>query len=212
MSNLVSKDYLQVMTSYYGIIPDSMLKSLNNNLPEKMIVPFTDHQVREKCTEFNGKMEKIISYGLTSYGYDIRPARNFKIYSNINSTINDPKNINDKNFIELEGDSILIPPNSYALCRSLEEFNLPRDITGIAVGKSTYARSGILVNITPLEAGWKGFLTIEIANCSSLPAKIYSEEGICQIIFYKGIPCEVSYMDRQGKYQNQRDEITLPRL
>ncbi len=201
------------MINYYGIIPDTMLDSLNNNMPEKMITPFINKQVREKQNPFNNKMEKIISYGLTSYGYDIRPARDFKVYCNINSTINDPKCLNEDNFIEFKDvDSILIPPNSYALCRSIEEFDLPRDITGIAVGKSTLARAGVIANLTPLEAGWKGFLTIEIANGSTLPAKIYAEEGICQIIFHKGLPCEVSYMDRAGKYQGQSAEITLPRL
>jgi dCTP deaminase len=193
---------------YYGPLPDSMLTLLDKALPEdqKMIKPFISNQVRE----INGK--KVISYGVSSYGYDIRVAQHFKIYSNINSQINDPKATTDKNFIELAGESVLIPPNSYALCRSVEEFDLPRDVTGIALGKSTYARSGIVCNITPLEAGWKGFLTIEIANCSQLPAKVYANEGICQIIFFKGIGCSTSYMDRAGKYQNQPASIILPRL
>lgn len=167
-----------------------------------MINPFTESQIREG----------VISYGLSSYGYDIRVADEFKIFTNINSTIIDPKGLEEKNFVDYTGDSCLIPPNSFILARSIEYLRIPRDILVICLGKSTYARCGIIVTITPLEPEWEGFVTIEISNTTSLPAKIYANEGIAQLIFLQADEqCEISYKDKAGKYQGQRG-ITLSRL
>lgn len=167
-----------------------------------MISPFVDRQVREG----------VISYGLSSYGYDIRVAGEYRIFTNLNSVVVDPKAIRPESMVEYRGDVCIIPPNSFALARSMEYFRLPENVTGLCVGKSTYARCGIVVNITPLEAGWEGHLTIEISNTTPLPAKIYSGEGIAQILFFEGDePCEVSYAQRKGKYQSQVG-ITLPRI
>lgn len=210
MSNLTLSELFSdgVYKNYYGIINDHMFKLIYESLPndKKIVDPYCSTLVREK----NGN--KIISYGQSSFGYDIRVAPEFKIYSNINSAINDPKKITNDHFYDIYKDEVIIPPNSYVLCRSIERFDLPKDVTAIAVGKSTYARAGIIANLTPLEAGWCGFLTIELANCSPLPAKIYANEGICQILFFKGIPCDISYEDRKGKYQNQNASIHLPKL
>ncbi len=166
-----------------------------------MITPFESKQIR------NGN----ISFGLSSFGYDIRVGKEYKIFTNINNTIVDPKNFDQKSFIDFKGDCCIIPPNSFALAKSLEYFKIPEDIIGIAVGKSTYARCGIVTNVTPLEPGWEGYLTIEISNTTPLPAKIYSQEGIIQVIFLKGKKPRVSYKDRKGKYQKQK-EITLPKV
>jgi dCTP deaminase len=167
-----------------------------------MIEPFEDRLVREG----------VISYGLSSMGYDIRIADEFKIFTNINTTVVDPKHFDPRSFIDLQSDSCIIPPNSFALGRSLEYFRIPRTVLGICIGKSTYARCGIVVNITPLECEWEGHLTIEISNTTPLPAKIYSNEGIAQVIFLESEQvCEVSYADRGGKYQFQRG-ITIPRV
>ncbi len=167
-----------------------------------MINPFIESQIREGA----------ISYGLSSYGYDIRVADEFKIFTNINSTIIDPKGLKEKNFVDYRGDSCLIPPNSFILARSIEYLKIPRDILVICLGKSTYARCGIIVTITPLEPEWEGFVTIEISNTTSLPAKIYANEGIAQLIFLQADEqCEISYKDKAGKYQGQRG-ITLSRL
>lgn len=167
-----------------------------------MINPFTESQIREG----------VISYGLSSYGYDIRVADEFKIFTNINSTIIDPKGLEEKNFVDYTGDSCLIPPNSFILARSIEYLRIPRDILVICLGKSTYARCGIIVTITPLEPEWEGFVTIEISNTTSLPARIYANEGIAQLIFLQADEqCEISYKDKAGKYQGQRG-ITLSRL
>ncbi|MBE3577867.1 MAG: dCTP deaminase [Limnochordales bacterium] len=167
-----------------------------------MISPFVDHQVREG----------VISYGLSSYGYDIRVADEYRIFTNLNSVVVDPKAIRPESMVEFKGEVCIIPPNSFALARSMEYFRIPENVTGLCVGKSTYARCGIVVNITPLEAGWEGHLTIEISNTTPLPAKIYSGEGIAQILFFEGDePCEVSYAKRKGKYQKQLG-ITLPRI
>lgn len=166
-----------------------------------MIVPFVESNVRV----VEGK--PVVSYGLSSYGYDIRLAREFKIFSNAHCAIVDPKNFDPKAMVDVEvpagGMPVLIPPNSFALARSFETFAMPRDVTGLCVGKSTYARCGIIVNITPLEAGWRGVLTIEISNTTPLPAKVYAGEGIAQVLFFRGEPCAVSYADRKGKYQDQ---------
>ncbi|MGH8072276.1 MAG: dCTP deaminase [Candidatus Entotheonellia bacterium] len=168
----------------------------------QMIDPFEDHLVREGA----------ISYGLSSMGYDLRIANEFKIFTNINTTVVDPKRFDPRSFVDVTGESCIIPPNSFALGRSLEYFRLPRTVLGLCIGKSTYARCGIVVNMTPLECEWEGHLTIEISNTTPLPAKIYSNEGIAQVIFLESAQvCEVSYADRGGKYQFQRG-ITIPRV
>ena len=171
-----------------------------------MIEPFEPRQVRE----VDGR--KIVSYGTSSYGYDIRCSREFKIFTNINSTIVDPKAFDAGSFVDFTGDVCIIPPNSFALARTVEYFRVPRDVLVICLGKSTYARCGIIVNVTPLEPGWEGHVTLEFSNTTPLPAKIYANEGACQFLFLQGNePCETSYADRAGKYMGQRG-VTLPRL
>jgi dCTP deaminase len=168
----------------------------------KMIEPFSEKQVREG----------VISYGLSSYGYDLRVSNEFKIFTNVNSAIIDPKNFDERSFVSVEADSIIVPPNSFALARSVEYFRIPRDVLTICVGKSTYARCGIIVNVTPFEPEWEGFVTLEISNTTPLPARIYANEGLCQILFFQSDEvCEVSYGDRKGKYQKQQG-IVLPKL
>ena len=167
-----------------------------------MIKPFVDRQVRND----------VISYGLSSYGYDIRIADEFKIFTNLNSTIVDPKNFDAKSFVDFKGTVCLIPPNSFALGRTIEYFKIPRNTMTICVGKSTYARCGIITNVTPLEPGWEGYLTLEISNTTPLPAKIYSNEGIAQILFFESDEqCDFSYADKKGKYQAQTG-VTLPKV
>ncbi len=167
-----------------------------------MIEPFEENLVRKG----------VISYGLSSYGYDLRIADEFKIFTNVASTIVDPKNFDERSFVSVKGDYCIIPPNSFALGRSVEYFRIPRDVIGICLGKSTYARCGIIVNVTPLEPCWEGYLTVEISNTTPLPAKIYAGEGIAQIIFIKGNEeCEISYKDRKGKYMYQPG-IVIPKV
>ncbi len=167
-----------------------------------MIEPFCPDQVRSG----------VISYGVSSYGYDMRIADEFKIFTNINATVVDPKNFDPKSFVDFKGEVCIIPPNSFVLGYSVEYFRIPRDVIVICLGKSTYARCGLVVNVTPLEPEWEGHVTIEISNTTPLPARIYANEGIAQLIFLKGIePCEKSYADKTGKYQSQRG-ITLPRV
>jgi dCTP deaminase len=167
-----------------------------------MIEPFADDQVRDG----------VISYGVSSYGYDMRVAREFKIFTNALSAIVDPKAFDPKSFVEFEGDVCVIPPNSFALARSVEYFRIPRDVITICVGKSTYARCGVITNVTPFEPEWEGFVTLEISNTTPLPARIYANEGIAQVLFLGGDePCERSYADKKGKYQKQVG-VTLPRL
>src|SRR5881409_328103 len=169
-----------------------------------MIEPFADRQVRSG----------VISYGVSSYGYDMRVAPEFKIFTNVLSSVVDPKNFDRNSFVEFEGDVCIVPPNSFALARSVEYFRIPRDILTITVGKSTYARCGIITNVTPFEPEWEGFVTLEISNTTPLPAKIYANEGIAQVLFFtadEGDETEVSYKDKKGKYQAQRG-ITLPKL
>jgi dCTP deaminase len=167
-----------------------------------MIEPFEENLVRKG----------VISYGLSSYGYDFRIADEFKIFTNVASTIVDPKNFDERSFVSVKGDYCIIPPNSFVLGRSVEYFRIPRDVIGICLGKSTYARCGIIVNVTPLEPGWEGFLTVEISNTTPLPAKIYAWEGIAQVIFIKGNEeCEISYKDRKGKYMYQPG-IVIPKV
>jgi dCTP deaminase len=168
----------------------------------RMIEPFSDRQVREG----------VISYGVSSYGYDVRIARDFKIFTNINSTIVDPKNFDSRSFVDFEGDVCVIPPNSFALARTVEYFRIPRNVIVIALGKSTYARCGIILNVTPLEPEWEGIVTLEVSNTTPLPAKIYANEGIAQMLFFESDEaCEVSYADKKGKYQGQK-ALTLPKL
>lgn len=153
--------------------------------------------------------EKIISYGTSSYGYDIRCADEFKIFTNVNSAVVDPKNFDDKSFVDFKGDCCIIPPNSFALARTMEYFRIPRDVLTICLGKSTYARCGIVVNVTPFEPEWEGYVTLEFSNTTPLPAKIYAGEGCAQVLFFQGDePCEVSYKDRGGKYQGQTGVVT----
>ncbi len=167
-----------------------------------MIDPFEDRQVRE------GK----ISYGVSSYGYDIRIAGEFKIFTNVNSTIVDPKNFDERSLVSVEGDHCIIPPNSFALARTVEYFRIPRQVLTVCVGKSTYARCGIIVNVTPFEPEWEGYVTLEVSNTTPLPAKIYANEGIAQVLFFESDEeCEVSYADKKGKYQKQKG-LTLPKL
>ncbi len=169
-----------------------------------MIEPFVDGQVKE----VNG--EKVISFGLSSYGYDLRVADEFKIFTNLNNSIVDPKNFSNSAFVDVEADCCIVPPNSFALARSVEYFRIPRNVLTICIGKSTYARCGIIVNVTPFEPEWEGYVTLEISNTTPLPAKIYANEGLAQVLFYEGAEmCETSYADRGGKYMKQ-ENITLP--
>ena len=171
-------------------------------LEHRMIEPFEDRQVRSG----------VISYGLSSYGYDIRVANEFKVFTNINSTVVDPKNFDARSFVDVKADVCIIPPNSFALAETVEVFSIPRDVLAICVGKSTYARCGIIVNVTPFEPEWEGHVTIEISNTTPLPAKIYANEGIAQVLFFQSDEvCEVSYKDKKGKYQAQRG-VTLPKI
>lgn len=171
-------------------------------LEHGMIEPFQDSQVREG----------VISYGVSSYGYDMRVADDFRIFTNVNSTIVDPKRFDNKSLVEFSGAVCIVPPNSFALARSVEYFRIPRSVLTICVGKSTYARCGIIVNVTPFEPEWEGFVTLEISNTTPLPAKIYANEGLCQVVFFESDePCEVSYRDKKGKYQSQQG-IVLPKI
>jgi dCTP deaminase len=168
----------------------------------QMIVPFSERQIKKGN----------VSYGLSSYGYDIRVADEFKVFTNVNTTIVDPKKFDPKSLVDVKGEFCLIPPNSFVLARTVEYFRIPRNILTICLGKSTYARCGIIVNVTPFEPEWEGYATLEISNTTPLPAKIYANEGIAQIIFLEADEiCEVSYKDKKGKYQAQK-KITLPKL
>lgn len=169
-----------------------------------MIEPFVDHLVREV------EGEKIVSYGLSSYGYDLRVSDQFKVFTNINNSIVDPKAFSSSAFVDVVADECIIPPNSFALARSVEYFRIPRNVLTLCIGKSTYARCGIIVNVTPFEPEWEGYVTLEISNTTPLPAKIYAFEGLAQVLFLEAAEsCEVSYADRGGKYMRQT-EITLP--
>jgi len=171
-------------------------------LEHEMIKPFTEGQ----CTD------GAVSYGLSSYGYDIRVSDEFKIFTNINNSIIDPKRFDDRSFVDFKGAVCVIPANSFALARSFEYMRIPRDTLAVCLGKSTYARCGIIINVTPLEPEWEGHITLEISNTTTLPARIYANEGIAQLLFFQGDEmCAISYKDRKGKYQSQRG-ITLPRM
>ena len=183
-----------------GIKADRWIKRMA--LEHGMIEPFVDDQVRAG----------VVSYGVSSYGYDIRVADEFKVFTNINSTVIDPKNFDPASFVDIKTDVCIVPPNSFALARTIEYFRIPRDILTICLGKSTYARCGIIVNVTPFEPEWEGFVTLEISNTTPLPAKIYANEGIAQVLFFQSDEaCEISYKDKKGKYQAQRG-VTLPKI
>ncbi len=173
-------------------------------LEHGMIEPFAAQQVRDG----------VISFGVSSYGYDMRVADEFRIFTNVHSPVVDPKHFDDKSFVLHHGDVCIVPPNSFALARSVEYFRIPRDTLSVCVGKSTYARCGIITNVTPFEPEWEGFVTLEISNTTPLPAKIYANEGIAQVLFFEADSddiCETSYADRRGKYQAQRG-VTLPKI
>jgi dCTP deaminase len=171
-----------------------------------LIEPFEPGQVR---TSERG--ERVISYGTSSYGYDVRCARKFKVFTNINSTIVDPKRFDEKSFVDVEADVCIIPPNSFALAHTVEYFRIPRNVLTVCLGKSTYARCGIIVNVTPLEPEWEGHVTLEFSNTTPLPARIYANEGVAQMLFFESDEvCGTSYADRDGKYQGQRG-VTLPK-
>ncbi|MCB8968517.1 MAG: dCTP deaminase [Chloroflexota bacterium] len=167
-----------------------------------MIEPFVDGQIREG----------VISYGLSSYGYDIRVTDEFKIFTNVHSAVVDPKHFNPQSFIDFKGDVCVIPPNSFVLAQTVEYFRIPRDVITVCLGKSTYARCGLIVNVTPFEPEWEGYVTLEISNTTPLPARVYANEGIAQVLFFQSDEiCETSYADRKGKYQGQQT-IVLPRI
>ena len=183
-----------------GIKADKWIKRMAKE--HRMIEPFVESQSRAG----------VVSYGVSSYGYDIRVADEFKVFTNIYNTLVDPKDFDPKSFVDIKADVCIIPPNSFALARTIEYFRIPRDILTICLGKSTYARCGIIVNVTPFEPEWEGHVTIEISNTTPLPAKIYANEGIAQVLFFQGDePCEVSYRDKKGKYQAQTG-VTLPKI
>lgn len=169
---------------------------------QRMIEPFVDDQVRKD----------VISFGLSSYGYDIRVTDEFKIFTNVHSAIVDPKHFNPRSFIDFKGEVCIIPPNSFVLARTVEYFRIPRNVLTLCIGKSTYARCGLIVNVTPFEPEWEGYVTLEISNTTPLPARIYANEGMAQVVFLEADEvCEISYADRKGKYQAQQD-IVLPRI
>ena len=183
-----------------GLKPDHWIKKMA--LEQGMIEPFVDAQVRAG----------VISYGVSSYGYDVRVANEYKIFTNVYTTIVDPKNFDQKSMVDYQGDSCVIPPNSFVLARTVEYFRIPRQVLTICLGKSSYARCGLIVNVTPFEPEWEGTATLEISNTTPLPAKIYANEGIAQVLFFQGDePCEVSYADKKGKYLKQRG-VTLPKV
>ncbi len=188
-----------------SIKSDEWIKEMSLN--QGMIEPFCDEQVRSAADG-----TRVVSYGLSSYGYDIRVADHFKVFTNIHNNIVDPKNFKESSFIDIIGDVCIVPPNSFALAKSVEYFRIPRDVLTICLGKSTYARCGIIVNVTPFEPEWEGYVTLEISNTTPLPAKIYAGEGIAQVLFFQGNkPCKVSYKDKKGKYMNQQG-IALPHV
>lgn len=188
------------LTAQPGLLADHQIRHLALN--EGMIEPFVEKQKR------NG----VISYGLSSYGYDARTADEFKIFTNVDNALVDPKDFSQQSFVDRRVDICVIPPNSFALSRTVEYFRIPKDVLVICLGKSTYARCGLIVNVTPLEPGWEGHVTLEISNTTPLPARVYANEGIAQFLFFKGSSiCETSYADRSGKYMGQRG-VTLPKL
>ena len=187
-----------------SIKSDKWISQMSKN--NKMIEPFSENQVR---IDENGN--KLISYGVSSYGYDVRCSNEFKVFTNIHSAVVDPKSFDEKRFVDIESDICVIPPNSFALARTVEYFRIPRNVLTICLGKSTYARCGIIVNVTPLEPEWEGHVTLEFSNTTNLPAKIYAGEGVAQMLFFESDEeCQTSYKDRGGKYQGQTG-VTLPK-
>ena len=187
-----------------GIHADHWIRRMA--LEHRMIEPFQDGMVRQN------ERGAVISYGLSSYGYDLRVADEFKVFTNVYNAVVDPKAFDPRSFVDIQADSCLVPPNSFALARSIEYFRIPRDVLTLCVGKSTYARCGIIVNVTPFEPEWEGHVTLEISNTTPLPARIHAGEGLAQVLFLAAAePCETSYAERGGKYQAQRG-ITTPRL
>lgn len=187
-----------------GIKSDSWIRRMVDE--QQMIEPYETGQIRES------EHGRVISYGTSSYGYDIRCADEFKIFTNINSAVVDPKEFDPNSFVDIKSDVCIIPPNSFALARTVEYFRIPRDVLTICLGKSTYARCGIIVNVTPLEPEWEGHVTLEFSNTTPLPAKIYANEGVAQVLFLGADEiCEISYKDRNGKYQGQTG-VTVPKL
>ena len=183
-----------------SIKPDTWIKRMATQ--HRMIDPFVDDQVREG----------VVSYGVSSYGYDIRVADEFKVFTNINTTVIDPKAFDPRSFVDIKAPVCIVPPNSFALARTIEYFRIPRDVLTVCLGKSTYARCGIIVNVTPFEPEWEGTATLEISNTTPLPAKIYANEGIAQVLFFQSDePCATSYADKKGKYQAQQ-VVTLPKI
>ncbi|NLF51280.1 MAG: dCTP deaminase [Leptolinea sp.] len=183
-----------------GLKSDSWIRKMAQE--HNMIEPFADRQIREG----------VISYGVSSYGYDIRVADEFKIFTNVYSAVVDPKQFDPRSMVDFKGDVCVIPPNSFALARTVEYMRIPRSVLTICLGKSTYARCGIIVNVTPFEPEWEGYVTLEISNTTPLPARIYSNEGIAQVLFFEADEgCEISYADKKGKYQGQQS-IVLPKL
>lgn len=183
-----------------GLKPDHWIRKMA--LEHGMIEPFVDHQVREG----------VISYGVSSYGYDIRVANEFKIFTNVFSAVVDPKQFDPRSMVDFTGDVCIIPPNSFVLARTMEYFRIPRNVLTVCLGKSTYARCGLIVNVTPFEPEWEGYVTLEISNTTPLPARVYANEGIAQVLFFEGDEtCQVSYADKKGKYQRQQS-IILPKI
>jgi len=183
-----------------GVKPDHWIRKMAQE--HKMIEPFVEGQISKG----------VISYGLSAYGYDIRVSDEFKVFTNVHNTLVDPKNFDEKSFVELKADECIVPPNSFALAKTVEYFRIPRSTITVCVGKSTYARCGIIVNVTPFEPEWEGFVTLEISNTTPIPAKIYANEGIAQVLFFEGDEeCETSYADKKGKYQKQIG-ITIPKI
>ena len=186
--------------NYMGLKPDHWIRKMATEA--QMIEPFVESQVRDH----------VISYGVSSYGYDIRVANEFKVFTNVFGATVDPKNFDPKSMVDIEADICVIPPNSFALARTVEYFRIPRKVLTVCLGKSTYARCGIIINVTPFEPEWEGFVTLEISNTTPLPAKIYANEGIAQVLFFEADEeCETSYADKKGKYQRQKT-IVLPKL
>lgn len=183
-----------------GLKPDHWIRKMA--IDHGMIEPFVETQ----------KRDGVISYGVSSYGYDMRVSDEFKVFTNVFSAIVDPKNFSSESFVDIKGDICIIPPNSFALARSVEYFRIPRGVLTICVGKSTYARCGLIINVTPFEPEWEGYVTLEISNTTPLPAKVYANEGIAQVLFFEADDmCEISYADKKGKYQGQTG-VTLPKL
>lgn len=191
---------LEHMIEQPGLLADHQIRDLAQT--QGMIEPFVEKQ----------KKDGVISYGLSSYGYDARCSEDFKIFTNVDNALVDPKNFSEQSFVDRTQDICVIPPNSFVLTHTVEYFRIPSDVLVVCLGKSTYARCGLIVNVTPLEPGWEGHVTLEISNTTPLPARVYANEGIAQFLFFKGSsPCETSYADRSGKYMGQRG-VTLPRL